>query len=56
MSKRTDEQDRSVAIAVAKLRQSGHTNKEIARIQQIDVKRVPALARLGLTLISIWSR
>ena len=56
MSKRTDDAARSLAISVAHMRSAGATNKEIARIQAIDVKRVPALAKLGETLMTLTER
>ena len=56
MSKRSDAADRAVAMAIANLRRSGYTNKEIALLQGVDVKRVPKLARLGETLLTIRNK
>lgn len=47
MSTRTDAAHRALAIACLSLRKTGHTNRQIARIQGIDIKRVPELIRVG---------
>jgi len=53
MSKRADAYARERAIAMAKMRRAGSTNKEIARLYLIDPERIPALVRLGETLLTI---
>jgi len=53
MSTRADAYARERAIAMAKMRRAGSTNKEVARVYGIDPKRVPALVRLGETLLTI---
>lgn len=53
MSSRTDRLAKELAMAVARQRAAGCTNKEISRTLSVDVKRVPGLAKLGATLLTL---
>ncbi len=48
-----DKRARALAIQVAKLRRQGMTNRQIAEVTGIDVKRVPSKADIGERLLSL---
>lgn len=48
-----DKRARALAIQIAKLRREGMTNRQIAEIVGIDVKRVPSKADIGERLLSL---
>jgi len=48
-----DKRARALAIQIAKLRRQGMTNRQIAEIVGIDVKRVPSKADIGERLLSL---
>jgi len=48
-----DKRARALAIQIAKLRRQGMTNRQIAEIVGIDVKRVPSKVDIGERLLSL---
>lgn len=48
-----DKRARALAIQIAKLRREGMTNRQIAEIVGIDVKRVPSKVDIGERLLSL---
>ena len=48
-----DKRARALAVQIAKLRREGMTNRQIAEIVGIDVKRVPSKADIGERLLSL---
>ena len=48
-----DKRARALAIQIAKLRRQGMTNRQIAEIVGVDVKRVPSKVDIGERLLSL---
>ena len=48
-----DKRARALAVQIAKLRRQGMTNRQIAEIVGIDVKRVPSKVDIGERLLSL---
>lgn len=48
-----DKRARALAIQIAKLRREGMTNRQIAEIVGVDVKRVPSKVDIGERLLSL---
>lgn len=53
MSHASDERAKTLAIAAAKMRKLGFTNKDIARQLGCDVKSVPGKVKTGETLLTL---